>query len=166
MLHDISEHEQAVSTSQRVYANLPTHMVRRVMKTKTIGRGSECDITLDHASVSRMHASIHVTEEGYLFVQDSNSANGTFLHRNDRWIRIRKVGLGTQDRIRFGEKEVPLDRLIEAFGNNMRVRLREGWSVRGKPLVFNQTFAGIPRQKTVLKNPKRNPLTGKIEENG
>ena len=135
------------------------------MKTKTIGRGNECDIVLDHASVSRNHASIHVTEEGYLAVHDSNSGNGTFLHRNGRWIRIRKVGLGTQDRIRFGEKEVPLDRLIEAFGDQVRVRLRDGWSVRGKPLLFDQTFAGLPRQKTILENPRRNPITGKIEEN-
>ena len=135
------------------------------MKKKIIGRGSECDIVLDHASVSRNHASIHVTEEGYLAVQDSNSGNGTFLHRNGRWIRIRKVGLGTQDRIRFGEKEVSLDRLIEAFGNKVRVRLREGWSVRGKPLVFDQTFAGLPRQKAVFEHPRRNPVTGKIEEN-
>ena len=140
-------------------------MAQQLMKTKTIGRSSECDITLDHASVSRMHASIHVTEEGYLAIQDNNSANGTFLHRNERWIRIRKVGLGTRDRIRFGDIEVPLDRLIEAFGDKLRVRLREGWSVRGKPLVFDQTFAGIPRPKTVLKNPRRNPVTGKIEEN-
>ena len=134
------------------------------MKTKTIGRGDECDIVLDHVSVSRKHASIHVTEEGFLAVQDNNSSNGTFLHRNGRWIRIRKVGLGTQDRIRFGEKEVALDRLIEAFGNQVRVRLREGWSVRGKPLVFDQAFTGLPRQKTVLAHPRRNPVTGKIEE--
>jgi pSer/pThr/pTyr-binding forkhead associated (FHA) protein len=135
------------------------------LKIKTIGRGGECDIVLDHASVSRSHASIHVTEDGYLAVHDNNSGNGTFLHRNGSWIRIRKVGLGTQDRIRFGEKEVPLDRLIEAFGNQARVRLREGWSVRGKPLLFDQTFAGLPRQKTVLENPRRDPVTGKIEEN-
>jgi len=134
------------------------------LKIKTIGRGGECDIVLDHVSVSRNHASIHVTEEGYLAVHDNNSGNGTFLHRNGRWIRIRKVGLGTADRIRFGEKEVPLDRLIEAFGNKIRVRLRDGWSVRGKPLVFDQSFAGLSRKKAVLKNPRRDPITGKIEE--
>ena len=134
------------------------------MKIKTIGRGGGCDIVLDHVSVSRNHASIHVTEEGYLAVHDNNSGNGTFLHRNGRWIRIRKVGLGTADRIRFGEQEVSLDRLIEAFGNKIRVRLRDGWSVRGKPLMFDQTFAGLPGQKTVLENPRCDPITGKIEE--
>ena len=102
--------------------------------------------------------------EGYLAIHDDNSANGTFLHRNGRWIRIRNVGLGTEDRIRFGDKEVPLERLIEAFGNQSRVRLREGWTVRGKPLVFDQAFAGAPRQKEVLEHPRRNPVTGNIEE--
>ena len=134
------------------------------LKIKTIGRDGTCDVVLDHVSVSRNHASIHVTDEGFLAVHDSNSGNGTFLHRNGRWIRIRKVGLGTADRIRFGEEEVPLDRLIEAFGNKIRVRLRDGWSVRGKPLLFDQSFAGLPRQKAVLANPRRNPITGKIEE--
>ena len=136
------------------------------MKKKIVGRDSDCDIVLDHASVSRRHASIHVTEEGYLAIHDDNSANGTFLHRNGRWIRIRNVGLGTQDRIRFGENEVPLDRLIEVFGNDVRVRLREGWSVRGKPLVFDQRFAGVPKQREVLEHPRRNPVTGNIEESG
>jgi len=134
------------------------------MKNRTVGRGSECDIVLDHGSVSRIHARIHLTGEGYLAVRDGKSSKGTFLHRNGHWIRIRKVILGTQDRIRFGDKEVPLERLIEAFGNKVRVRLREGWSVRGKPLVFDQTFSELPRQKTVLKHPRRNPITGKIEE--
>lgn len=145
-------------------ANLFVHTAGHVMNEKIIGRDSQCDIVLDHASVSRQHASIHVTEEGYLGIQDKHSANGTFLHRNGRWIRIRNIGLGTQDRIRFGEHEVPLDRLIEAFGNDARIRLREGWSVRGKPLVFNQTFAGVPRQKEILEHPRRDPVTGKIEE--
>jgi pSer/pThr/pTyr-binding forkhead associated (FHA) protein len=134
------------------------------LKIKTIGRDGTCDVVLDHVSVSRNHASIHVTEEGFLAVHDSNSGNGTFLHRNGRWIRIRKVGLGTADRIRFGEEEVPLDRLIDAFGNKLKVRLRDGWSVRGKPLLFDQYFAGFSRQQAVLENPRRNPITGKIEE--
>jgi hypothetical protein len=134
------------------------------MKKKIIGRDSGCDIVLDHDSVSRKHASIHVTEEGYLAIHDDNSANGTFLHRNGGWIRIRNVGLGTEDRIRFGDKEVPLERLIEAFGIHSRVRLREGWSVRGKPLVFDQAFTGAPKPKEILEHPRRNPVTGTIEE--
>ena len=131
---------------------------------KTIGRANECNLVLNHDSVSRVHASIEVTCEGYLAVQDAHSSNGTFLHRNCNWIRARKVILGTQDRIRFGGHEVPLDRLIELFGNRARVRLREGYSVRGKPLLFDDMLADLPKPKIVLENPRRNPVTGDIEE--
>jgi len=132
---------------------------------KSIGRNSDCDLVLNHASVSRKHASIDVTKEGYLAVEDNHSHNGTFLHRNGRWIRSRKVILGTSDRIRFGENEVPLERLVELFGHQARVRLREGYSVRGKPLLFDDFPGELPKPKIILENPRRNPLTGKIEEN-
>jgi pSer/pThr/pTyr-binding forkhead associated (FHA) protein len=132
---------------------------------KTIGRGTECDLVLKHDSVSRMHAEIEVTGEGYLAVRDQNSSNGTFLHRNGRWIRTRRVILGTQDRIRFGDHEVTLGELVALFGNQSRVQLREGYSVRGKPLLFDNLLAGLPKPKIVLENPRRNPLTGDIEEN-
>jgi pSer/pThr/pTyr-binding forkhead associated (FHA) protein len=131
---------------------------------KTIGRANDCNLVLNHDSVSRVHASIEVTDEGYLSVQDTHSSNGTFLHRNGRWIRARKVILGTQDRIRFGDHEVPLDRLVELFGNRARVRLREGYSVRGKPLLFDDMLADLPKPKIVLENPRRNPMTGNVEE--
>jgi hypothetical protein len=132
---------------------------------KTIGRGSECDLVLKHDSVSRLHAQIEASQEGYLTILDLHSSNGTFLHRSGRWIRCRKVVLGTQDRIRFGDHEVPLSELIALFGIDTRVRLREGYSVRGKPLRFDQLLAGLPKPKVVLENPRRNPMTGTIEEN-
>lgn len=131
---------------------------------KTIGRSGQCDLVLDHHSVSRIHARIEVSGEGYLEVTDQQSSNGTYLHRNGRWIRCLKVILGTQDRIRFGEHEVPLDQLVELFGKGARVQLREGYSVRGKPLLFDDIMADLPKPKIVLENPRRNPLTGDIEE--
>jgi len=135
------------------------------MKFKTAGRGTECDIVLDHASVSRVHVHIEVTKDGYLAVQDAHSANGTWLNRNGHWIQVRKVILGTQDRLRLGELEVPLERLLQAFDSQLRVQLREGYSVRGKPLVFDQQFLNQTKPRVVLENPRRNPVTGIIEEN-
>jgi pSer/pThr/pTyr-binding forkhead associated (FHA) protein len=135
------------------------------MKMKTLGRDAECNIVLDHESVSRMHAQIRITDEGYLAIQDVNSGNGTFLNRNNRWIRVKKAILGTEDRIRFGEQELPLEKLVEALGGDRRVRLREGYSVRGKPLVFDQHRLDLHKPKVILENPRRNPVTGNIEEN-
>ena len=131
---------------------------------KTIGRASECNLVLNHDSVSRLHANIEATKEGFLSVQDARSSNGTFLNRNGRWIRARKVILGTQDRIRFGNHEVTMDSLIGLFDQRAKVRLREGYSVRGKPLLFEEILKDLPKPKIILENPRRNPLTGKIEE--
>jgi hypothetical protein len=131
---------------------------------KTIGRSGACDLVLDDDSVSRVHARIEVTDEGYLAVQDQHSSNGTYLHRNGHWIRSLKVILGAQDRIRFGDHEIPLEQLVELYGKGTRVQLREGYSVRGKPLLFDDMLTDLPKPKIVLENPRRNPLTGNIEE--
>jgi hypothetical protein len=132
--------------------------------SKRIGRSSVCDLRLEHDSVSRFHAAVEVTDEGYLAVCDNGSSNGSFLHRNGRWIRVKRVVLGTQDRVRFGEKEVPLESLVELFEGRRPVRLREGWSARGKPLLFDDWPGEPNRPRVVLENPRRNPLTGDIEE--
>ena len=72
--------------------------------------------------------------------------------------------LGTEDRIRFGESEVELARLVALFGNDTRIRLREGYLVRGRPLVFDRPVGPLPRPRVVLEHPRRNPETGDIEE--
>ena len=35
--------------------------------------------------------------------------------------------------------------------------LREGYSVRGKPLLFDDMLADLPKPKIVLENPRRTP---------
>jgi pSer/pThr/pTyr-binding forkhead associated (FHA) protein len=141
------------------------HSDVRQQDKRIIGRAEDCDMVLGHPSVSRLHATVQATPEGYLAVVDADSSNGTFLHRNGRWIRIRKVILGTQDRVRFGEHEVPVRQLVELLGQQDRIRLREGYSVRGKPLLFDDWPGEATRPRIVLENPRRNPLTGDIEEN-
>jgi len=141
------------------------HSGVKQQEKRTIGRTADCDTALDHPSVSRLHATVQPTPEGYLAVVDAGSSNGTFLHRNGRWIRVRKVILGTQDRVRFGQQEVPVEQLVALFGQQDRIRLREGFSVRGKPLLFDVRPGEALRPRVVLENPRRNPLTGDIEEN-
>ena len=130
---------------------------------RTLGRSAQCDLRLNHASVSRLHATVRATPEGYLALRDAGSRNGLFLHRNGRWIRAQRVILGSEDRVRLGEQEVSLQQLVALFGERSRVRLREGYSVRGRPLLF-EPAAEAQRPRTVLEHPRRNPLTGDIEE--
>ena len=42
-----------------------------------IGRGDDCDVVLDHPSISRKHAAVEIGEQ--LRIEDLGSANGTFV---------------------------------------------------------------------------------------
>ena len=63
----------------------------------TIGRGRDCDLELSHETVSKKHAEIVKTSEGFL-LRDLESYNGTYL--NDRWITETRIKGG--DKIRVG----------------------------------------------------------------
>ena len=134
------------------------------MNIRTCGRDTSCDIILDHSTVSRFHARIKLADDGLVGLRDADSANGTFLNRNDTWIRIRNVTLCIGDRIRFGDIEVPLERLTAVFGNRSNARLE------AKPFALRhgtsraKTFAQGSDHEPVLQKPRRNPSTGKIEE--
>ena len=134
------------------------------MKSKTIGREPSNDLALEHPAVSRFHARIELAEDGHMCLQDKRSQNGTFLNRNDSWIRIRKVRLCIGDRICFGGCEVPLEALTAIFGKHRNVRLeakhfplRQGYKSAG-------AYADVSDKGPLLQKPRRNRDTGKIEE--
>lgn len=132
--------------------------------SKTIGREPSCDLALEYPEISRFHASIELLDDGRVCLHDTGSHNGTFLNRNETWIRIRKVTLCIGDRIRFGGQDVSLERLTAIFGKRSNIRLeakhfppRQGNRAAG-------AFADISDAGPLLQKPKRNPVTGKIEE--
>ena len=121
-------------------------------------------MVVEHPTVSRLHARIELAEDGLLFLQDADSSNGMFLNRNDSWIRARRITLCIGDKIRFGDCEVPLEKLTAVFGNRSNAKLeamhfpmRKGVSGAG----FN---ADMKDPVNSLHKPRRNPATGKIEE--
>lgn len=134
------------------------------MKTKTCGRETSCALVLDHSTVSRLHARIELADDGLVCVQDADSQNGTFLMRNDQWIRVRKATLCIGDCVRFGDIEVSLDRLIAVFGprSNARLEARHFPLRHGKKT--SKAFKGKSDHGPALHKPRRNPSTGKIEE--
>ena len=74
-----------------------------------VGRASDNDLTLNDASVSKIHAALLMTAEGSLLVADTGSTNGTFI--NGR-------------RIAYGESRVLEDGDVIGFGD-VEVRLRK-----------------------------------------
>jgi hypothetical protein len=124
----------------------------------TIGRDSKNDIALKDASVSAEHACIDAIKGNRLLIRDLGSRSGTFLWRDEQWIQAVKIQLGPQDRVRFGNYEMSWQDLAQssagsgmAPGNN---------SLRSAGLLL----AGKTSDKPVFENPKRNPVTGAVEE--
>jgi len=134
------------------------------MQKMTCGRESSCDIVLDNPGISPLHALIELADDGLVRVVDVESDNGTFLNRNDIWIRIRKVILCIGDRIRFGDIEVSIDRLVSVFGNESNARLEARHFAPGQVSSGTKAFAKHHDHGPALQKPRRNPKTGKIEE--
>jgi len=132
------------------------------MKTMTIGSWGRCDLVVEGQTVSPIHAHVQLGNDGYLTVLDAGSDHGTFLQRNNQWIRIMKVELGSRDRIRCGETEVELSRLVDLFGERVRVQLRDSGSLR-MPALLMERLAAV-KTRVTIERPRRNPETGNIEE--
>jgi len=111
-----------------------------------------------------LHAHIELAEDGLVSINDAGSSNGTFVKRNDSWIRARRVTLCIGDQIRFGETEVPLERITAVFGKGSNIRLE----ARRSPIRHGKTITGSLKgqseNRPSLHKPRRNPVTGKIEE--
>ena len=79
----------------------PTRRFDVAKPTVTIGRTQKCDVVIDHATVSRQHATIRL-EEGQFRLYDLGSSNGTFLGEN----RVRDpVTLEDGATVSFGKAE-------------------------------------------------------------
>jgi len=134
------------------------------LNTRYIGREAACELVLDHATASRQHARLELAEGGSVWVVDAGSRNGTFLHRNDDWIRVHRVSLCVGDRIRFGGCEIPLQQLTALFEKRANVRLGAQHFFLRHGKQATKTGVAWDEPGPSLQKPKRNPLTGKIEE--
>ena len=70
----------------------------------TIGRDARCDLAIDDMTVSRIHARLEQTLEGWL-LKDLSSTNGT---RVNGWKVRGQVGVRAGDVVRFGDVEYTL----------------------------------------------------------
>jgi hypothetical protein len=64
----------------------------------TIGRRSDCQLVLHDLSVSRQHASMYLSREGWV-IEDLHSKGGTFINRN----QITRIVLREGDSIQIGK---------------------------------------------------------------
>jgi len=138
--------------------------VSSAKEIRTCGREPSCDLVLEHSTLSRLHARVELSDDGLVTVSDAGSSNGTFLNRNDRWVRASKVTLSIGDRIRFGDIEVPLEQLTAIFGRRASTRLEDRRFPHRHGKGLGRPSAGKANAGASLNKPRRNPATGKIED--
>lgn len=132
------------------------------MHCRTLGSWSECDLVVEGEQVAPIHAHLELTDDGHIGIVDAGSEHGTWLNRNQQWIRVLKVDLSSGDRIRLGDQELDIARLTDLFGDRVRVRLRE-IGKRRLPQRLQDRIDAL-ESRTVFERPRRNPETGNIEE--
>ncbi len=125
----------------------------------TIGRDSKNDIVLNDASVADEHASIEAIIGNRLVVHDLGSRSGTFLWRENTWTQALLIQLGPQDRIRFGNHEMSWQELTQTTAG-FGLGTMDSKALRNAGL----RLVGKTSDKPVFENPKRNPVTGAVEE--
>ena len=135
------------------------------MKIKTCGRASSCDLVIDEPTLADIHARVELAEDGLVRLHAVDTEPGTFLQRNDSWIQVRKATLCIGDRIYFGEVEVPLEQLTAVFGNDSNARLEARHFPPRHKNRGVKSYAAHLDDGPLLQKPRRNPVTGKIEEN-
>ncbi len=110
-----------------------------------IGRGSECDLILDEAEMSRKHAVIENFGDG-IYLRDLGSANGTFVNG----VQVRDAVLHPDDQIAFDRNRF----LLEAPGMPGRV---EGEITAEEPAHnITQTMQAIRMPEAAAASSERN----------
>lgn len=131
----------------------------KLLRSLLIGRGIHCDISLDDDTVSREHARLELLPGARLDLTDLDSSNGTLVEDGTQWRRIEREEVSPDQPVRFGEHEVALRTLLEAFPAFAVVL---GGEELPDVLLEQGSRDSLPRHE----KPRRNPSTGDIEEDG
>ena len=79
----------------------------------SVGRTGPSGLVIEDTSVSKIHASLSIGEDGVLSVADTGSTNGTFI--NDERIAYGKATrLVADDRVKFGTVEVSFEQVEQS----------------------------------------------------
>ena len=106
-----------------------------------IGRSPECDVVLEHASVSRVHASVRRTSSGKYLITDLGSLNGTFV--NNR--KVSSAEVSAKDKIFVGRFLLNLESTGRNLSNESAVRAKNICKqYKGGFLALKDTSFDIP----------------------
>jgi HD-GYP domain-containing protein (c-di-GMP phosphodiesterase class II) len=67
-------------------------------ESKTVGRGRQADVLIEHSSISRLHARLSADDTGRLAIDDLGSTNGIYVNGTEQLSAVLAPG----DTLRFG----------------------------------------------------------------
>ena len=91
-------------------------------QTLTLGRSPGSDVRIRDETVSRRHAELTITSSGRYYVVDCGSLRGTSVFRGGKWTPLRQGYVGPDERLRFGEFETRLARLLKDNACDLEAR--------------------------------------------
>ncbi len=90
----------------------PYRLIPSSVACYTVGRDTAAAITVQHTTVSRLHAEVIPLPDGRIYVTDCASRNGTFINDGGHWRKISQDFAGVAARLRFGEVETSVPHLL------------------------------------------------------
>ena len=111
----------------------------------TVGRDPSASVVLPYDTVSRVHAELIPVAGGQVYVTDCASTGGTFIDEGGHWQKITQAFVDAGGRLRFGEVEVGVERLLAdisrlsaASGEGSAVAAVASAPEKGKPVDASQ----------------------------
>ena len=161
-------HEQTASIDFSELSGAQQNPLQKVdipeQGTLIIGRDPDCQVTLDHPSVSWQHAKLQV-RNGTLTLSDLNSSNGTFVDGK----KITKVEVSSESWIRIGTIVIYLNdgRVSATKINDDEIRLDvvniSKKIASGKTILHDFSFSIYPGEIVALMGPSGAGKTALLE---
>lgn len=94
--------------------------------TFTIGSAMNCDVHLNHSSVSDIHAELVVSSSGKLFLTDRASEAGSFKKEKQKWVNFKQTYVDKNTEIRFGKYKTKGQSVLAMIApNGIRAKFEE-----------------------------------------
>lgn len=90
------------------------------MAKYSIGRSSDCDVTIDDKTVSRQHAELETRGDGSITLRDLGSSFGTSMQQGDDWVDVSDTAttVTAETAVRLGEHETSVGALTAIVTGN------------------------------------------------
>jgi pSer/pThr/pTyr-binding forkhead associated (FHA) protein len=114
-----------------------------------VGRKEECDLNLDHKSVSKLHCVI-VKTDGLLLVRDLGSTNGTRVNGQ----RVRRAALLPNDQLHIASVKFrvylgPGEPLVSGSEHTQRIEADELQRIMSKSAEDEDSDSEVPAQPVI-----------------